>query len=330
MNIGPFKFSKDESTSINKQLRAINTKLPNLVGLFIEPTSEDNWRKEGLPLFLHYIVSSQLDADRFDYLLRDSVSTGTLYGKYDLGWLILHLKVDAEQRRLYLGRKAISAAESYVFARHHMYKSVYFHKTTRSAEVMLRLAFARYKELLEEADGPEEKRRVAPEAPNVILEAFSGSVALEKYLKLDDYIVTEFLKNCEDSPDQTLKEIGSGIVHRRLFKALDVTGISTDAEKLTSFVEQAKTMAKEKGFIAEYSVVPDRAADTPYKPYNPASPSEPNQIFIENDKGEPCELSSISEPVHELTKESVWLRYYFPESLREDISRIYEKVIGRR
>ncbi|MFO0928917.1 MAG: hypothetical protein U0736_18165 [Gemmataceae bacterium] len=80
-----------------------------------------------------------LDADRCDYLLRDSHATGTNYGDFDLTWMLAQLRPDPTGRRFYLTRKGIAAAETYLFARFHMYRTVYFHKTSRAAEVMLKL-----------------------------------------------------------------------------------------------------------------------------------------------------------------------------------------------
>ena len=108
-------------------------------------------------------------------------------------------------------------------------------------------------------------------------------------------------------------------------KALDVTLLK--GEVLTTFVERAKEMARAAGFRPEYHVVPDSPADTSYKPYNPAKDSEPTQIFIEDERGEITELSAASEPVNELRKEMSWLRYYVPETLRDNAERIYSETV---
>lgn len=82
-------------------------------------------------------------------------------------------------------------AEAYVFARYHMYRTVYFHKTTRAAEVMLRLLFKRLKDLLSKARSQKAKSALAPGCPPVFLAAFAGSISLEQYLLLDDFAVCE-------------------------------------------------------------------------------------------------------------------------------------------
>ena len=85
----------DRTTEVNKALRRFGRKLPDLIDNFfsedIEETSKDGGQ---VPAYLTQIVSSQLDADRFDYLLRDSYATGTDYGRFDLKWLLQNLFLD--------------------------------------------------------------------------------------------------------------------------------------------------------------------------------------------------------------------------------------------
>ncbi len=86
------------------------------------------------------LLSSQLDADRLDYLLRDNLMTGSGYGDYDLGWLLHAFTVDPASNRLAVTWKGVSAVEAYLQSRYHMYRNVYFHKVVRSAEGMVKLA----------------------------------------------------------------------------------------------------------------------------------------------------------------------------------------------
>jgi len=89
---------------------------------------------------LRAMVSGELDADRMDYLLRDSFYTGVNYGRFDLEWLVQNLS--AEQREgkavLTLSRAAIFAFEDFLLSRHHMFLSVYYHHTSVSFDHMLK------------------------------------------------------------------------------------------------------------------------------------------------------------------------------------------------
>ena len=83
---------------------------------------------------LQQLISSELDADRMDYLRRDSFHAGVSYGMYDHDWLISnlghHLVRDEKGQAsayLALGHRALYAFEDFLLSRYHMFLMVYFH-----------------------------------------------------------------------------------------------------------------------------------------------------------------------------------------------------------
>jgi len=114
---------------------------PYDVASIIEKTSKDR--------LLVDIVSSQLDADRMDYLLRDSLHTGVEYGRYDARWTIRNFCLgrvpstaadgtETSAFRLCLDRdRGLHSAEQLVMARLHMHLQVYLHPFTRGCEALL-------------------------------------------------------------------------------------------------------------------------------------------------------------------------------------------------
>lgn len=84
-----------------------------------------------LPL-LHSIVSSELDADRMDYLRRDAYYCGVSYGNYDHVWLCNNLTCVEQHGKLTLGllHKAVWGFENFILARYHMFLAVYYHHST--------------------------------------------------------------------------------------------------------------------------------------------------------------------------------------------------------
>jgi len=253
---------RDDSTDLGRRLRAFRQDFPERLTVFFDEAADDEQLSGAeVPRFLTQIVSSQFDADRFDSLWRDSIATGTEYGKFDLRWLIHHLELDTEKGRFYLSRKALAAAEDYVFARYHMYRTVYFHKTTRAAEVMLRLLFRRAKTLLEQAGSPEAARKLIPEAPPSVLAAFAGSLSLGQYLALDDHSMTEFLKACASSsdPEKYLQALGNGLLHRKLFKAVDVTGVGPGA--VAKFRGRVVDLLRNRGLDPDLNLVVEDTGD---------------------------------------------------------------------
>jgi HD superfamily phosphohydrolase len=78
---------------------------------------------------LSQLISSELDVDRLDYLVRDSTYSGAKYGQVDVGWLISNLTAYPKDGQLWLAldNRAIYAFEDFLIARHHMFLMVYFH-----------------------------------------------------------------------------------------------------------------------------------------------------------------------------------------------------------
>ena len=315
----------DESTEVNQILRSFDSSLPESVAAFWEKDLEDSSDNHAdVPAFLTQIVSSQLDADRFDYLIRDSYSAGVEYGTFDFNWLINHLYLNEDKGRFYLSSKALLAAEAYVFARYHMYKIVYYHKTTRSAEMLLRLAFKRYKSLLEGVTFDAAKN-IAPDAPLVIVKAFRGKMSMGEYLSLDDHVVSGFLVAASGSEDNILRDLAGRILNRRLYKARDVGSATPDS--VANFRERALEFCRSKGLDRDYCFACDTPGDTPYKYYDPDRDQENSQIYVENWEGKQVEISTLSDPVASLKKKYLFTRYYYPDCIRDDINSIAKETL---
>src|SRR5262249_5477123 len=151
---------------------------------------------------LRDILSSQLDADRFDYLLRDNLMTGSRYGGFDLEWLLHALTIDAATDRLAVTRKGISAVEAYLQSRFHMYRNVYFHKVVRSAEGMVKLALQRARRL------SVQDRLEWPQRENNVHKALLGQrLNIEEFIDLDDVSVMHCFKLWTKSQDAILASL---------------------------------------------------------------------------------------------------------------------------
>jgi len=108
------------------------------IAQLIEGRPEDSANFSGRLLFWRRILTSQLDADRMDYLLRDSYHAGVRYGVYDIDRLIsclcaFEVKVEDKEPKPLIGvsEDGWHAAESLILARYYMFTQVYYHKTRR-------------------------------------------------------------------------------------------------------------------------------------------------------------------------------------------------------
>ena len=99
-------------------------------------------------LFWKNVISSQLDADRMDYLLRDSYYTGTKYGWFDLERIIETIKIapdtESDSLQICTEKGGIHTAESLILARYSMFNQVYFHKVRRGYDLILEEALSKY------------------------------------------------------------------------------------------------------------------------------------------------------------------------------------------
>jgi HD superfamily phosphohydrolase len=96
-------------------------------------------RQRDLLPVLRSVVSGELDADRMDYLQRDSFFTGVNYGKFDADWIIQNLESVEREGRVHLGlqQRAVFAFEDFLLSRYHMFLSVYYHYASVGYEVLL-------------------------------------------------------------------------------------------------------------------------------------------------------------------------------------------------
>ncbi len=122
------------------------------------------------------IVSSELDVDRLDYLVRDATFTGARYGQIEVDWLLSSLAAHAVGRDvcLALESRALYAFDHFLIARHHMFLMVYFHHKSVVYEEMLRRWVTR----------PEATWRLPSD--------------LDDYLLVDDVSVTADLRRSND------------------------------------------------------------------------------------------------------------------------------------
>ncbi|HEV7643568.1 MAG TPA: HD domain-containing protein [Pyrinomonadaceae bacterium] len=302
-----------DETEVGKLLRAFSAELPESVAAIIGGTFQ--------PVALAQLISSQLDVDRMDYLLRDSLMTGVKYGIYDLEWIIRSLEIDTENDRLYLSARGLYAVEDYLQARYYMFRQVYFHRTLRSAEAILRSLFRRALEICSNGGN-------IWHAEN---SAFSKvlhrrELSLADHIELDDHDVIFHIKRWTQADDPVLRDLSRRFIHRRLFKAFDLD--MPEGER-TQFIEAAFKVVAEAGFDPEYYLIEDRAGDIPYYFYTSEKAEPKALIYVQDGFSRPQirEISEISAAVRGLQKGYQIHRLCFPPEVEEKISALYQKTV---
>ncbi len=152
---------------------------------------------------LHQITASQVDADKLDFLVRDSYFTGVEYGRIDISRLIQAMDVYGNDIAIDL--KALYALEAFIIARYEMFLAVYYHHAVRSAEILLAKAMDYAHELIG-------------------LTSFEN---VDEFLKMDDAYVTTKLRelNPKEIDDLARRELAENaksmmemLDNRRLMK----------------------------------------------------------------------------------------------------------------
>ena len=304
----------DEETEVNRILRSFDRQLPEKLASL--------YKHDYSPAFVSQLVSSQLDCDRMDYLLRDSLMTGAKYGIYDMEWVLHALKIDEKSDRVYVESKGLYAVEEYLQARYYMFRQVYFHRTLRSAEAVLVSTLTRARELIER---DELKFRMHGSVFEKML--MREAVTTNEYLQLDDTDLTFHLKQWSRDPDETLADLASRFIHRKLFKAID---IEFAADDVIRFWERAEEVVIRAGFDPAYYLIMDRAADVPYYGYYlPVGVDPKSLIYIETGGPQSTirEISEVSEVVRGMRGYRID-RVCFPTEVNDEMSRLTSRHIS--
>jgi len=202
------------------------------------------------------LVSSQLDCDRLDYLLRDSYSTGASYGKLDLQRILAALTL-APDGGLAVHPKGLMAVEHYLVVRNLMYRSVYNHRLNVVCNWLLNQTIAT-------------ARRLGPGSiwADAVMYRWlwdSAALDLETFLANDDLRTGYHLQRwAEDGPEE-LAEPCRRLLQRQLLKATDVSALVPAAR--LELLAQARQLAEAAGLVSERCCGLQQRQSRGYHPY---------------------------------------------------------------
>ncbi len=215
-------------------------------------------------LFLHQLVSSQLDVDRLDYLKRDSFFSGVSEGVIGSDRIIKMLEI--KNNELVVEGKGIYSIEKFLVARRLMYWQVYLHKTALVAEKMLINALKRAREL--SLLGKE-----VPATP--FLETFlrnrfckkdflTNPKILDDFTILDDNDIMSALKIWRNHDDRVLACLSASILDRKLLR-IEVSDTPFSDELIERHKEEKKELFGLSTEEMSYFVFTDHVSNSTYK-----------------------------------------------------------------
>lgn len=284
----------DEATNINRILREVAPDFPQKVASVIDHTYPN-------PQVVQ-MISSQIDADRMDYLLRDAYNTGTNYGLFDLTRILRVMRPYPDG--IAFDANGMHAVEDYIVSRFQMYQQIYFHPVSRGMEVVLMHLLARAKTLYEAG------RFDAAYNPRLLIPFFEGTWTLHDYLKLDDGVLNTYFTYWLDYPDPILKDFADRFLSRRPLKSATFTD---DTENLLPVL---RALVADAGFDLEYYTAENDSFDLPYDAYDPSSANPKTQIEIMQLDGSLEELSTLSPLVAAISGRMTGdKRFYFPKTM---------------
>jgi len=168
--------------------------------------------------FLHQLVSSQLDMDRLDYLMRDSYFTGVTEGVIGYDRIIKMMNVVNDQ--LVIEAKGIYSIEKFIISRRLMYWQVYLHKTVIAAENLLVKILQRAKEIAQMG----EKISAPPALEFFLFNDFTKKdfidhpEFIDAFAILDDHDVMTAIKMWMNHKDFILNTLSKSLIQRKLFR----------------------------------------------------------------------------------------------------------------
>ncbi|MEE8180525.1 MAG: HD domain-containing protein [Nitrosopumilaceae archaeon] len=259
------------------------------------------------PQFMNQIISGILSADIMDYLLRDGYFTGVEHAKIDHKRITQSLEV--HQKKLALESSALYSFESMMHSRHQMFKAVYFHKTVRSAEVMLL-----------------ESIRLADK------ELGLTSLNLDDYVKLtDESLLFKLLSLSDDSDElKRAKEFAQDYQNRRLLKCV-FERILTNKTKLGKMkTNELRTKISKKSLVNKNEIFIDSSI-TPSIPLGSSKKESRSIILVTKDvsklHAEKIPISKIPS-VSQMSGFMNILRVYTSNQNRKKVEIAAKSILG--
>ena len=284
-----------EDSEVHNILITVHEDLPTDIAAIIQHTHKNQ--------ILIQMVSSQLDADRMDYLLRDSYMTGTTYGQFDMSRILRTMRIC--DGKIVYKESGVQAIENYILARYHMYWQVYYHPTARSYEHLLQSVFQRVKDLFSEGYSYKTDLKY-------LLPFLYDELTVDDFTRLDEAVVLYYFREFMNEDDFILKDLSARFLNRKLFKYKQLI----NQEEL----DDIKHISSSLGYDPRYYIISDNQKQVPYLHYGESG--ELSEIEILSPSGELSPLPSKSEIVSAILNSKLYKsdkKVFFPKEIKDEV-----------
>ena len=268
----------DEDSEVNQILRRVSPSFPNEVASVITGEYPN-------PQVVQ-LISSQIDADRMDYLQRDAYYTGVTYGMFDLSRILRVIRPYKDG--IAFQYQGMHAVEDYIVRRYQMYMQVYFHPVSRGMEVTLDRMLTRARDLYHE-------NKLAPSMP-MLEPFFENDYTIYDYLDLDDSVILYAVLAWSKSEDRYLSELAKMFLHRQPLKSVEF-----DRDKDVETVAYLRDLVDQLYFDQNYFTMTNRSSDISYdyklKKKAPISLFYPDGEIVDLNEVSPI-VESLSDHLH--------------------------------
>ena len=284
-----------ENSEVHDILIAVHDDLPKDIAAIIQHTHKNQ--------ILIQMVSSQLDADRMDYLLRDSYMTGTTYGQFDMSRILRTMRIC--DGKIVYKESGVQAIENYILARYHMYWQVYYHPTARSYEHLLQSVFQRVKDLFSEGYSYKTDLKY-------LLPFLYDELTVDDFTRLDEAVVLYYFREFMNEDDFILKDLSARFLNRKLFKYKQLRNQDE--------LDHIKQISSSLGYDPRYYIMSDNQKQVPYLHYGESG--ELSEIEILSTHGELSPLPSKSEIVSAILNSKLYKsdkKVFFPKEIKDEV-----------
>ena len=288
---------ESEDTEIGKALlEVLGLKRRNRLFALLDGQAE--YDGVAIPPFMKEIVSSQLDVDRMDYMVRDQANTGAQIGGFDIARVIRALRV-SEDGHFFVKSWGLPAIEAYLVTRYHMYHQVYFHKVNMLTQNYLVRMLARARALAQ--DGQLE---LSVALQNMLL---NTSLDPKGYASLNDAHIRVALPDWAEHDDKILSHYAMRLLSRRDFhKSLRIEGLTT--EMVDVVLPRLEPLVKAAGYNPSIDIITARISKRGYMPYEQG-------ILIEDGR----DAADHSPLVRSLTQPNERALIFVPDAIRDEL-----------